>query len=682
MKFIYEKAMAPSQDSQHLYRINKRVNACLPVESSDDLISRSWKRCLDNYQLDPAKRDSVRVLTKAELVDFINPIEGFLNVAKVGISQLHRRVSDCGYVVLLTDRNGITVDYRGSDVLDRELRAARLYLGADWNEQYNGTCGVGTCIAEQKAITCHKTDHFDVRNITLTCTAAPIFAPEGGLLAVLDVSALRSPDEKKSQLLLLQMVKMHARMIESANFLHHFDRDWILRFGNERDFVEVNAEHMLAINEGGVIVGVNHSARSFLIPDLDRRAGNGAESPVGRHITEYFDCVVDDMIGVTVRIDAGARSDSRVMPLVSNRTRELVFAVVRKPLKRTITQRAPTPSRELNPANDVFSRLAGNCPKMQRVVARARQLVNKRVNVLVRGETGTGKELLARALHDASARHSGPFIAVNCSAIPEALIESELFGYRPGTFTGARNKGMRGLIVESSGGTLFLDEIGDMPVNLQSRLLRVLSEGEVMPLGASQPTRVDLNVISATHRDLDEMARNGQFREDLYFRLNGATLNLPALRERADKSRIIDNLLKLESADLEAPIAIESTAMRALLTCSWPGNIRQLRNALRYAIAMCAGDRIELSDLPDEVRVKDQDGRGELIAALASGRKSEAMPAFEVRQDLPEEISTMVMTLRRYRWNVTTAARELGVCRATIYRAMKRYGILPPNAMC
>ena len=233
--------------------------------------------------------------------------------------------------------------------------------------------------------------------------------------------------------------------------------------------------------------------------------------------------------------------------------------------------------------------LAGEDPQMLRNVRSAYRIADSNVSVLIQGPTGSGKEAFAHAMHIVSRRADRPFVAVNCAAIPETLIESELFGYRPGAFTGARKEGMRGKILQSSGGTLFLDEIGDMPLTLQTRLLRVLEQQEIVPLGSETAIKVDLHVIAASHRNLRDMIVSGAFREDLYYRLNGITLELPALKDRADKERVIHRALAAETGN-GRPAAIEMDALqRACLEYPWPGNIRELHNVIRTALAICDG---------------------------------------------------------------------------------------------
>jgi len=327
--------------------------------------------------------------------------------------------------------------------------------------------------------------------------------------------------------------------------------------------------------------------------------------------------------------------------------------------------------------------LAGEDPHMLRNIRCAHRIADTNVSVLIQGPTGSGKEAFAHAMHLASARAGRPFIAVNCAAIPETLIESELFGYKPGAFTGARREGLRGRIVQSSGGTLFLDEIGDMPLALQSRLLRVLEEREVMPLGSEGAVAVDLHVLAASHRNLREMIARGAFREDLYYRLNGITLELPALRERTDKERLIQHALAAETGN-GRPAAIERDALQRLLTYSWPGNIRELRNVIRTALAICEGGVVRALDLPREIRDGEPlpeeradlvGGRFPPLPAATDGLRPETVPPCNRLQ--AAERAALLRAMEELHGNMSRVAAELGVSRNTLYRKIKRHGIAP-----
>ena len=349
----------------------------------------------------------------------------------------------------------------------------------------------------------------------------------------------------------------------------------------------------------------------------------------------------------------------------------------------------PLPARSL-PLT--LEELAGEDAQMLRNIRCAHRIADTNVSVLIQGPTGSGKEAFAHAMHLASRRAGRPFIAVNCAAIPETLIESELFGYKSGAFTGARREGLRGRIVQSSGGTLFLDEIGDMPLALQSRLLRVLEEREVMPLGSEGAIAVDLHVLAASHRNLREMIARGTFREDLYYRLDGITLELPALCERTDKERLIQHALAAETGN-GRPAAIERDALQRLLVYSWPGNIRELRNVIRTALAICEGGVVRAMDLPREIREGTaHDGeRSEMMSgadarsawmpagtALPAAADESSEPALPPRNRLQAaERAALLRAMEELHGNMSRVAAELGVSRNTLYRKIKRHGIAP-----
>ncbi|CAL96491.1 sigma-54-dependent Fis family transcriptional regulator [Azoarcus olearius] len=635
-------------------------------EPATDPIHRSWVRCVNDYGLDPSRPTRAHIVEQARLREHQDQIEDFLGVARTGMEQLYKRMAGIGYVLLLTDAHGIAVDFIGNDAWARELKHSGLYLGADWSETRAGTCAVGTCIVDKAPITCHHTDHFDASHITLTCNAAPLFDPTGGFLGVLDVSALTSPSPRDSQHLALHMVTMYAQMVEDASFLRYFRDRWVLRLGSAWSMVDVSGEIMLAFDADGLIVGANSGARRALRP-LD----GVTDTLIGRPLGEVFREGMDAIWRIA---RAGFSADRTAL---STSGGEVYYGAVLQP---RVAPLRPAPAVAATPAAPALERLAGNDPQMQRLIAQASRLVNRPVNILVHGETGTGKEVLAKALHESSSRATKPFVAVNCAAIPESLIESELFGYTAGTFTGGRSKGMRGLIQQADGGTLFLDEIGDMPLHLQTRLLRVLAEREVLPLGAEKPVPVNLTVVAASHRDLRKLIAEGSFREDLYYRLCGAILYLPPLRERRDRDYLIDRLLAAEGAELGTSAALDPAARGLLLGYDWPGNVRQLRNVLRFALAVCDGEHILPQDLPAELMASAPQAPSR-TPAIATATAAVTAPAAVTTPGADPVRGELEAALRRHHWNITAAAAELGVCRATIYRQMKRHGIVPPHLL-
>ncbi|GHA99217.1 sigma-54-dependent Fis family transcriptional regulator [Modicisalibacter luteus] len=624
------------------------------LDNCREVIRRSWERCVGEYRLDPGRPRPVRVLTQQALKEHREPVDELLHVARAGVDQLFAQIAPLGYVLLLTDRRGITVDFRGQRDQDPALRRAGLYLGADWDERYAGTCAVGTCVHDARAITCHQSEHFDATHISLTCTAAPITDPQGQVIAVLDISALQSPRAHESQNFGLSLVNLYARMIEDAYFLHRYRGCLMLRFDTAREFVHLNGRGLIAIEEDGSVIAANGEGRALI--DAHLRRWPAWTSGWVPSATQLFDGDIGDLLS----IPATREDQIRAFRVRANDT--TCFVTLVEPRGRRLASRAVPPSPTPVPALD---RLASDDPAMHRVLKLARRLRNEEVNVLITGETGTGKEVLARALHDSGTRANRPFVAVNCAAIPESLIESELFGYLPGAFTGGRSKGMRGLIQQADGGTLLLDEIGDMPLALQTRLLRVLAEREVMPLGAEKAVRVDIRVITATHRDMSELIANGLFREDLYYRLNGAQLRLPALRERADKHYVIRSVYEALVTERQSDVRLRADAMSALLAYAWPGNIRQLRNALDFALATVDGEEITVHDLPEEC----QGG----LAAAPQVIDSTLQP------ETTGEGQAFHRLLQDTGWNVSHVARRLGISRPTVYRRMRRYGLVPPN---
>ncbi len=638
--------------------------------SRERIIRDSWARCVHEHQLDPTRLREPLILPHYQLREHQDRLDEFLRIARHGLETLYRQVAGMGYCLLLTDARGVTVDFIGDLALDMPLRRAGLYLGAEWSEERAGTCGVGTAIATGEALTVHLDDHFDATHIGLTCTTSPVFDPQGRLTAILDISALRSPNDKDSQHLALQLVKMQAALIENAYFVQRYRRDWILRLAESAEFVDVAPRYLLAMDASGRVIGHNRAAQRLL----------EAETGVATLLGQSFERLFDARLGDLGRFVAFRPADQRALTLAGSGRLLFLQATPPAPLRVATPRQAAQADR---PVPAPLAALSGGDAALDRQIERAARLVNSSINLLLTGETGSGTEYFAKALHESSARRARPFVAVNCAAIPETLIESELFGHLPGSFSGAGSKAKRGLIQEADGGTLFLDEIGDMPRELQARLLRVLAEREVLPIGAIRPVPVNLRVVAATHRDLPAMVRAGAFRDDLYYRLNGAQLALPPLRERGDFDWVVQHQLDVGAkADGDAAAPRLSDAARALLHAHrWPGNLRELRNVLDVARAVCRDGRIEPEDLPDTLaalaaNTSDSSVPIDAPPAGADGRPS---TVWQTPGEHPPEAALLLQYLRAAQWNVSAVARQLGLSRMTLYRRMHRFGIVSPN---
>ena len=552
------------------------------VSGRDPEVVSSWLRCLNDYKLDPEHKGEARILPESVLKEHKQEAEDLLLMARFGMEDLYRRVNSLGYVLLLTDKKGVTVDFIGDEKVDRELKRAGLYIGAEWSEQNAGTCGVGACLTTREAIVVHQTDHFDMAHTPLSCTSAPLHDANGHLIGVLDVSLLVSPSEKHSQALTLEVVKSCVARIEMANLLSARKGDWILRLNTRPEFLGVDATGAISVAADGTISGLTHGAHRMFAASrgVDWRTDNF----VGKSFEDIFSLDYNDLPRL---LNAATPSEQAI----ETRDGILLFADVRAPIRASARRVASSIPK-------VLAQIHGGDPVLAAVAEKASRVVDKQISVVLEGETGVGKEFIAKALHDAR-KKKGPFVAINCAALPETLIESELFGYAANSFTGANAKGKKGLIEQAHGGTLFLDEIGDMPLGLQARLLRVLAEREVLPVGATKPIPVDFNVVSASHRNLKTLVENGQFRQDLYYRLNGLALNIPALRNRADKIWLIGEVWKKVFGD--STPRFSQPAIEALCSYPWPGNIREMINVFELCHALSDSGVIGIEDLPEQI---------------------------------------------------------------------------------
>ncbi len=622
------------------------------LSGRDEIIRSSWSRCVHEHNLDPTRMQEAIILPSNQLREHQDRMGDFLHIARYGLETLYQQVMGMGYCVLLTDANGITVDFIGDIQLDSNLRKAGLYLGSDWSEKSAGTCGVGTCIQSGHALTVHLDDHFDSTHIPLSCTSAPVFDNCGNLNAVLDVSQLSTVLPKESQKLAMQLVTLYAGYIENSNFMHQFRKEIILKLGNAPQFLDVNPDYLIALDETGRVIGHNRSSQTLF--DLFHRGVR----LIGMHFDDIFDAPFE-RVGIFAPTNP---PDKRAIRLKANDHLLFMSALVGS---TTVDNKFKLNVAQANSLS--LNKLCGDDPVFGREIDRVKKLVNTPISILLQGETGTGKEYFAKAIHQSSERKHKPFVAVNCAAIPETLIESELFGYTAGSFSGAKTKGKLGLIQEADGGTLFLDEIGDMPIGLQARLLRVLSEREILPIGATRPLPVNIRVISASHRDLEELIRLGEFRDDLYYRLNGAQVSLPPLRERKDKQWITEKVLQevCNINHIEVP-KIDPTVVGWMEHYRWPGNLRELKNILEFAASICHEGLITLTDLPDKVLKIPFKSMNENKAILFDGNDT-------------ADAALLKQYLRSANWNVSYVARQLDISRSTLYRRMEKFNIEPPN---
>jgi sigma-54 dependent transcriptional regulator, acetoin dehydrogenase operon transcriptional activator AcoR len=638
--------------ADHIGNLVRRHGAELPIT---ELVRSSWSRCLNAYALDPQETKRPNSVETADLQARRERLGVLLGIARIEMEALGKLIKHSEYSIMLTDRDGVILSYVGDTGFSATARRSGFREGVMWSEREMGTNGMGTCLTTGRSVVIHRTDHFLAQNTALTCCAAPIFDMRGELLAALDISGSSSNPQSHT----LALVEMAATNVENRTLLSACRDLHLVRFHRCAEFVSTPGEGVLAFDDQGIIRGVNRSGLMLL-------GQRNHEAVCGQRVEQVLETTLSTLGRLAAQ--RGYRAEA-LSPKVAQRR---WFATVHPPVDAPRRTQANGPGAEApvqDIARDTLECLQSGDPTMQHNVEVLRRVLDRDISVLLLGETGTGKGFCARAIHNASNRADKPFVTVNCAAIPETLIESELFGHKAGAFTGAAREGGIGRILQANGGTLFLDEIGDMPVTLQTRLLNVIEDREVMPLGGSKVVSVDVRVISATqHHPLDLIAK-GQFREDLYYRLNGITVRLPPLRQRTDSAELVIKLLRSE-AGAEA-VEIEPALLERLVRHAWPGNVRQLRNVVRTMLALRSGEHLILADFNEEWLagcVAEEAPRPDTDVTL-DGDDGESVLSGAERDALRRMLESC-------QWNVSAAAARLHISRRTIYRKIHRHGLL------
>jgi transcriptional regulator of acetoin/glycerol metabolism len=604
-----------------------------PSSLQDPVISSSWDRSASygltedqSPPLDLAAFQQLRhqVEANARLVTFAQPI----------IEHLYQQLSHSSCMVMLADSEGLILRAVGDNGFVERASRVILMPGARWSEESMGTNAIGTAIHEARIVSVCRDQHFLERNRFLTCIATPILAPSGGILGILDLSSDARVTLPHAQALLSTTAEIIEHRILAALDIGHV----ALHFSDHAELLGSPLEAVALFDEAGIMVACNRRARHLL--NLSEQAA----------LPTFEEAFVEEWRHLG-RLLATSRADTACLHRRNSRGSLSARLVLRD---NAGNAKAAAGNGRIATGSAFACQDQGD-PRLHEAIQRARRISGRDIPLLIQGETGTGKELFANAFHCDGPRGNGPFVAVNCAAIPANLIEAELFGYAPGAFTGARAKGARGKLQEADGGTLFLDEIGDMPLNLQSVLLRVLETRRVTPLSSAEEIPIDIALVCASHHPLNRLAAEGRFRVDLLFRLNGLMVTLPPLRDRRDFDQLVDSMLDAETGG--RPLRIAQSVRAILRRHPWPGNIRQLKNVLRVAVALL-GDDEELTEqhLPEDI--------------LEESAETPKTPPGS--SDLrATELRLVRACLARHEGNVSAAARELGITRTTLYRKLR-----------
>ncbi|WP_348748157.1 sigma-54-dependent Fis family transcriptional regulator [Pseudomonas rhodesiae] len=602
----------------------------------DTIIQDSWRRCRA-FGLDHQSTPSFDQLPAEGISQLLESQHSLVQTTHQEVLPYYENIlSNSNCLIMLADNQGQVLTSWGTQRFIEPKLARGFSAGASWLERASGTNAIGTALACAQAVHIEHDEHFLKANRFMTGSAAPIFDAQREIIAVLDVSS----DSYLPPSHTLGMVKMMSQTVENRLILNLFRGEHFqLTFNTGLSNLDSQWAGLLIFDESGQVLSANRRADNLLGISLSRVM-----------IDSLFKVSLLELLnqpeGLPFSLQAAGRN--RFQCLLKRPLQQPVQARVFTEPKASDPRTAPAPT-----AIGLKTLHFGD-PRVEKAVRQAERLLEKDIPLLIHGETGVGKEVFVKALHQASSRSRKAFIAVNCAAIPAELVESELFGYEKGAFTGANQKGSIGLIRKADKGTLFLDEIGDMPLPTQARLLRVLQERCVQPVGSSDLFPVDLRIISATNRALREWVQAGRFREDLYYRIGGLTLELPPLRERHDKQALFQQLWQQHREPTQwAGLSAEVLAL--FEQHPWPGNLRQVSSVLQVALAMAEEQPIRAEHLPDDFFV-DLD-----LAAPP--------PANDGLEDSDE----LTRRLKAAGGNISHLARELGVSRNTLYKRLRQH---------
>lgn len=599
----------------------------------DAIIQESWSRCRD-YGLTHQSTPRFDPPAPGELSALLESRQALVQTTHQEVLPYYGTIlanSNC--LIMLADEQGRLLQSWGDQRFIEPRQAAGFIAGASWLERYTGTNAIGTALSCGQAVHIQHDEHFLKANRFMTGSASPIFDEQRRMIAVLDVSS----DSYLPPAHTLGMVKMMSQSVENRLILKLFaDQYHLLSFNTSLDNLDSPWAGLVVFDEQGHVVSANRRADNLLGQPLTYGA-----------IEQLFDVPLQQLLNQPDGQPFSLRTSSHFR----------FHARVRRPARPApIQPRDFRPqATQSTPQEPQLHTLSAGDARMDKAVRQAERLLEKDIPILVQGETGAGKEVFVKALHQASSRASQPFIAVNCAAIPAELVESELFGYEKGAFTGASQKGHIGLIRKAHKGTLFLDEIGDMPLRVQARLLRVLQERCVQPLGSSELHPVDVRLVSATNRPLRQDVDSGQFRADLYYRISGLNLELPPLRERSDKQALFQKLWE-QHREPGQHAGISREVLELFQHHPWPGNLRQLSSVLRVALAMADDQPIRAEHLPDD-----------FFLDLPTDTTLQAHPE-------PDDLASQYQACGG---NISYLARNLGLSRNTLYKRLRELGVRP-----
>ncbi|MDN4594617.1 sigma-54-dependent Fis family transcriptional regulator [Polycladomyces subterraneus] len=621
------------------------------------VVQNSWKRCMESG-VDPTRRQTTVLLSDEDVQKLIANFRLY-QLALPILERLAKQTEGTGHLLTLCNHDGFILYLRGEQSILRRAEKMNFVVGSQWSEETIGTNAIGTCLETGQPVQIFASEHFCEGVHDWTCSSAPIFDPiTQNILGVVDLTGPWDYAQPHSLGMVVAASQLIQQRLNEEATRHRYrliERFWEARERYPEDGVVV-------LDLSFQVVQANSPARHWLtnnegyLPQLlyqfltDHRSNADAQKCKPLQIQTPDAIVIEEVFHGDARIG-------------------FLCIIRNKP--------AANRSKSLKRSNASWKDLVGHSPAIVHAMTKCEMVADTDVPVLLLGESGTGKERFARAIHASSRRRNKPFIAINCGAIPKELIAAELFGYEPGTFTGGLKQGKKGKFEEADGGTLFLDEIGEMPLEFQVHLLRVLQEKEILRLGGHRPTKVDVRIIAATHRDLDKMVQEKRFRADLFYRLHVVSIAIPPLRDRRDDiPLLLDHFVRRFADKYNRPIPKIDPDLKAFLVhrYDWPGNVRELENAVEHAMLFCTGDKIDSAHFPPAIgNAYLSDTQQQTCTLLTVDSKNELTCTSD---DSPSgERERLMQILSETNGNLSEAARRLGIARTTLYRRLKKLGI-------
>ncbi len=636
-------------------------------------ILESWKRCY-SLGIDPFNPEIHRSLDEQTIRKVRKEKENLIQIARPFMANLYKFVRGTGFVVVLTDEKGNIIELFADKHSMQKPLTRNFFIGSNWSEEEAGTNAIGTALVMRKHVQVSGPEHYCQKHHCLTCSAAPIFDNRGNLTAILDISG----PSYASHLHTLGMVVAAAEAIMAQLRIQQKNNELALVNKRLTNFFKTVSDGVIIVSKDGKVTEVNPAARVLL--------GRSEKNIIGAPVSELFEFRSSFLKGKKFSI---YEQFSDVDIMVENKEGVSYYLASSEPV---INEQGEVTGgiiiiRPINQVQNLVNRLSGHSaslefkdiisqsPEILKIIRLAKLTAVSSSSVLLQGESGTGKEVFAQAIHNGSFRSNGPFVAVNCAAIPRELIGSELFGYEEGAFTGAKKGGKPGKFELANGGTLFLDEIGDMPLEQQTALLRVIQEKKVARIGSTRMIPVNVRLICATNKDLRQEVEKGTFRKDLFYRLNVITITIPPLRRRKeDVPLLFQHFLDKLSSDWNCTFQVEPGVIECLMNYNWPGNVRELQNVVErvaHFAHFAENGVITVKNLPPELREAAQaDSKSrETYSSSLNSREERKKQAME------REKQQILALLDKHGGNISKVAREMGVSRKTIYNKMRLYSI-------